>query len=433
MTGEKNTRCKRALLIAYACSPYRGSEAGVGWHRVFETAKHFETWVICKKQIYKEDILRYIKENGEVRNLHFHFVSQTRFEELLIEFPVLYFVPYNLWHRRAFRVAKKIDKELRFDIIHQVTLCGFREPGYSWKLDAPFIWGPVGGTQNFPWRFLTSAGLSGAIREGVRSVINNLQFRYSPRVRKAVKRSSILLAANSVGVNDFKKIRQVSPICELDVGVTNIFYRLPKNKGCQEPMKILWSGSFQHHKALHLILSALGKLPASVKYELKILGSGALQKRWQRMAKKEGIEVHCTWTGWLPHHEAMAQYDWADLFVFTSLRDTCGSVVVEALSRGVPVICFDHQGVGDVVTPECGIKIPVTTPRDAISQLTDAIASLAHDRSEMETLSHGATERAREYLWSVKGEKMAKIYNDVIGIDIDRKIIPEKNHVYVHR
>jgi glycosyltransferase involved in cell wall biosynthesis len=150
------------------------------------------------------------------------------------------------------------------------------------------------------------------------------------------------------------------------------------------------------------------------------------------MAKNEGIEANCTWTGWLPHHEAMAQYDWADLFVFTSLRDTCGTVVVEALSRGVPIICLDHQGVGDVVTPECGIKIPVTTPRDAISQLSDAIASLAHDRSRLETLSHGATERAREYLWSVKGEKMAKIYNNVIGIDIDRNVESNEKHGYVH-
>lgn len=433
MTGEKNTCCKRVLLIAYACSPYRGSEPGVGWHRVFETAKYFETWVICKKQRHEEDIRRYINENGEVPNLHFYFVPRTRFEKLLKQLPGMYYVAYNLWHRRAFRVAKKLDKELRFDIVHQVTFSGFREPGYSWMLDAPFIWGPVGGTQNFPWRFLTSAGINGSIREGLRSLINSLQFRYSPRLRKAIKRSRILLAANSVGVNDFKKIHRVSPICDLDVGVTDVFYRLPKDKACQEPLKLLWSGNFEHHKAFPLFVSALGKLPASVKYELKILGSGALQKRWQRMAKKEGIEAHCTWTGWLPHHEAMAQYDWADLFVFTSLRDTCGTVVVEALSRGVPIICFDHQGVGDVVTPECGIKIPVTTPRNAISQLTDAIASLAHDRSRLERLSHGATERAREYLWSVKGERMAKIYNDVIGFDIDRNIKPEEKHGYVHR
>ena len=54
--------------------------------------------------------------------------------------------------------------------------------------------------------------------------------------------------------------------------------------------------------------------------------------------------------GWLPHQEAIAQYAWADAFVFSSLRDTTGTVVVEALAAGLPVICLDHQGVHDVVT-----------------------------------------------------------------------------------
>ena len=121
------------------------------------------------------------------------------------------------------------------------------------------------------------------------------------------------------------------------------------------------------------------------------------------------------------------------LFVFSSLRDTCGTVVLEALSRGVPIISLDHQGVGDVVTPECGIKIPVTTPSDVILRLSDAIASLAQDKLRLEKLSNGATERAKEYLWSVKGEKIAKIYNNVIGIDIDRNVKSEEKHRCINR
>jgi glycosyltransferase involved in cell wall biosynthesis len=150
-------------------------------------------------------------------------------------------------------------------------------------------------------------------------------------------------------------------------------------------------------------------------YELRILGEGRAGRRWRELAQRMGADSHCRWMGWLPYESALLQYYWADILVFTSLRDTCGSVVLEALSHGVPVICLDHQGTADVVTGECGIKIPVTKPKEVISGLQEAIISLARDRKKLESLSHGAIERAREYLWSTKGEEMARIYKRVIA------------------
>ena len=52
--------------------------------------------------------------------------------------------------------------------------------------------------------------------------------------------------------------------------------------------------------------------------------------------------------------EAVAQMQSAELFCFTSLRDTSGNVVLEALAAGVPVVCFDHQGAGDMVSDAVG-------------------------------------------------------------------------------
>ena len=46
-----------------------------------------------------------------------------------------------------------------------------------------------------------------------------------------------------------------------------------------------------------------------------------------------------------------------------------GVVGLEALSRGVPVVCLDHQGPGDIVTGDCGVKIPVTTPAQVSQDL----------------------------------------------------------------
>ena len=146
----------------------------------------------------------------------------------------------------------------------------------------------------------------------------------------------------------------------------------------------------------------------------RVVGEGPEKKRWQRLARRYGADRHITWAGQLTHEATMAQYAWADVFAFTSLRDTTGTVIVEALGHGLPVVCLDHQGAHDVVTEQCGIKVPVTTPREVIDRLADAVVSLARDPQRCEQLSQGAIERAQHYSWSRQGEEMAAIYRRVL-------------------
>jgi peptidoglycan/xylan/chitin deacetylase (PgdA/CDA1 family) len=117
----------------------------------------------------------------------------------------------------------------------------------------------------------------------------------------------------------------------------------------------------------------------------------------------------------LPHDEALRHYQWADAFVFTSLRDTTGTVVLEALGAGLPVVCLDHQGAHDVVTAECGVKIPVRTPRQVVEDLAQAITRLAQAPAQRQRLGQGAMERARQYLWSRQGERVAAVYEEVLS------------------
>lgn len=408
---------KRVLLLAYSCSPYAGSEPTVGWNRAVQTAKYFDTWVICGKREFEADIGHFFKTNGELPGLHFYFIPRTFFEKWIWRLPWGFYVGYNRWCKRAFRMATTLHDLHRFDIVHQVNWTGFREPGYLWKLNVPFVWGPVGGTQNFPWRFLMQSGLMGAIREGTRTILNLLQFRFSWRVRQAAKRAAVLLTSNSTGLRDFQSVHNVEPRLLLETGVTGTKEK-PSINCKQGPLKILWSGEFKYHKAFQLLVHALSEMPPKCKYELKVLGKGPLEQQWRDLSRQLGVEPFCEWIGWLPYEDAMKVYDWADVFVFTSLRDTSGNVVLEALSKGVPVICFDHQGAGDIVTDKCGIKIPITTPSSGIKGLTHAIETLIDDRAKLTELSRGATERAKDYLWSYNGAQVAEFYHQILAREL---------------
>src|SRR4029077_2208996 len=110
--------------------------------------------------------------------------------------PRLKYWAYHIWHRYAYRTAKRLHAQVNFDIAHQVTFTSFREPGYLCRLGIPFVWGPVGGAQNYAWRFLRGAGVKTACSEAFRSLLNTLQLYGSPRVRSAAKSSAAMFAPN---------------------------------------------------------------------------------------------------------------------------------------------------------------------------------------------------------------------------------------------
>ncbi|MGA2797334.1 MAG: glycosyltransferase [Thermoguttaceae bacterium] len=431
MFTAQRSRRPRLLTMAYACSPMRGSESAVGWNRAIQAAKHFDTWVICEEREFKPDISRYLKDHGDVPGLNFVFVPMPRRQWLLGQVHgTLWYMMLNLWHRRAYAVARRLHDEIGFDLVHQLTFCGYREPGYLWKLEVPFVWGPVGGTQNYPWRFITRAGWGGAAREAGRNILNLCQLRFSRRINLAARKAAAVVAATSTVRRDFSRFLGVTPSVISDVGITRIMDISRPLRSAQEPLRILWSGVMQLRKALPLLIEALARMPHDAPYCLRVLGEGKYLDAWRRLARRRGIDHRIEWLGWQQHEQALRQYAWADVFAFTSLRDTTGTVIAEALAAGLPVVCLDHQGAHDVVREDCGIKIPVTTPSEVIGGLREAFVRLARDPAEIERLSRGAIERAREFLWTGQDEKMAAVYWRALGVCSDGSRDDSSSPVY---
>lgn len=406
-------RRPRVLQLAYCCGPELGSEEGLGWNIATEVARRCDTWVICEERNYAPTIMKYLSEHGPIQGLTFVFVPERAWAHYMWAVGLGY-VSYNLWHRRALVVARKLHAQHNFDLVHQVNVIGFREPGYLWKLGVPFVWGPVGGMQNCPLRFLAEVGVSAGLAELIRTAVNRFQLQYSPRVRKAARRATALLAANSHSQRKLAQIINSEPILLSEVHAEPSPVSAKKSRTGGWTLRILWSGKFLPIKALSLLLRALADLPEDVQFQLRVVGDGPQRDRWQHLARRLAIDDRIDWVGWRPHKEALAQFSWADVSVFSSLRDTTGTVVVESLSHGTPVICLDHHGAGDLVDETCGIKIPVTNRRQVIADLRDALVFLAGSPDELHKLEQGAVQRAQDYLGRRQGEKVLRVYRDVL-------------------
>lgn len=397
----------------------------MGWGRTLGAAKVAETHVVTSEANF-EVLVRARTEGLLPGNVYFYTPKPDARLRYLERKPPLFAYNYRAYHHWQILTRQLItDLHLRehFDLVHQVNVCTFREPGYGHMLDIPFIWGPVGGTQNFPTRFLTTLSPAEAVKEGLRSLANRLALR-KIRVRRAAARAATLFAANSTNARDFAKVLRKNPESLLETGLHEVAEpdrsryqtRLAKAQSSQSlpALRLLWSGELQTRKALPILLRALALLPADVAWKLDVLGDGPMRERWEEQSRRLGLATNVQFLGSLPFPDATRYMHSADLFCFSSLRDTSGNVVLEALAAGVPIVCFDHQGASDMVSASCGVKLHVGSPRSAYMDWARTIEALARDPERLLRFSYGATQQARKFLWVKNHDVMNALYGRLV-------------------
>jgi glycosyltransferase involved in cell wall biosynthesis len=407
----------KVLVVAAAVHPNKGSEPGLGWGWVQALSCHHDLWVIAgEREGNREAIeLRLQRASGPSRQLKFFYLPLADGPYLARVWPPLYYRMYRQWHQRAFDLAQVLQVEVGFDLVHQLNMQGYREPGYLWRLQKPFVWGPVGGTANVPLRFASILGLREFLYHLAKVTINNLQLRYHPRVGKALARADGFVTSTSDTRAAFLKVWGKDSVVIQDTGPDTGAAPLARDRARDGSgvLRLAWSGLHVSRKALPILLRAVARLDP-VRWHLDIVGQGPMTARWRALALYLGVDSNCTWHGWLPKQEATKIVAAADLFVFPSLHEANPTVVMEALSAGVPVICLDHCGMADVVTSDCGVKVPVGTVRDVVAQFAEAIGRLARDPEERRRLSQGAIQRVTDFSWDTKVRKMLEVYERAI-------------------
>ena len=412
----------RLLLVAYCCSPEGGSEPAVGWTLARLAAERFDTTVIVEERKFRPAIDRWLSEHGHPPGLTFQYVPEKWWAHGMWACGLGY-LSYRWWHARARRVADRLHAECPFDAVQLATIIGFREPGSWTDLPAargggsqtvPFIWGPVGGTHNYPAAFLAEAGPVAAAKEHVRSLVNNRQLR-GRRVRNALQAAHTVVAATRDTRSALRSVvnREYPIVSEITLREAS-----PPTPPKREigSLRILWSGLHEPRKCLSLLIRAVAGLSSPGDVRVRVLGDGPMRRRWQRLARAVGVDALFEWPGWVSHDEVADQYRWADVFAFTSVRDTTGTVLLEALDVGLPVITLNHQGARDVVTDDCGIRVSCEHPAATVRELTAAIERLASDERLRQRMSDAAVARADAYRLPAKRTQWAGVWDRVAGL-----------------
>lgn len=415
---------RNILVMAYAISPYRGSEYAVAWNYVTHMSKNNNLTVLygmSDNHMGETDTMEeYLKEHA-VNNVRFIAVKPNRLANLLNwpnrhDFLVYtFYYAFSVWHREAYNVAREISKAEHFDLIHYVGPIGYREPGYLWKLGLPYVWGPVGGVNNAPRQLMKHMPLAGRMKQTFRSVANTIQFHTMHRLKKALEATDVLLTATSENQQKFRQVHHKDSICLPENCITGTI-TLDESK-FNNPAKynIIVIGRLDAGKSVGVFLEAMAQVRNRDKLHVDIVGDGPLRARLQGYDCEHGLDGLITWHGQLPRVEAVKIFNRAHLHVITSVSEGNPTTIWEAMSYGVPTMSFDHCGMHDILCSKCGILVPIAKRyEDCVSTVARNVDALLQHPERFRQLAHGTVECAWKFTWAKREEFLNKLYDDLL-------------------
>jgi len=390
-----------------------GSEPGKGWNMAQEMANHHEVWVLTwshHRSSIEEEITRH-----PMPNLHFIYL-ESPLERILWKFQLGVYIHYYLWQIQAYFIVRQLHREVSLDVIHQMVYATYKMPTLLPLLPVPFVWGPVGGGESAPKGFWQDFSFHGKVHELLRDLARWLG-EHDLFVRLALQRSAVVLATTPATAQRLWKLgaKEIKVFSQVGLPKTVISdlaeYRLVDT----QPVRFISIGRLLHWKGFHLGLRAFA-LANIEGAEYWVVGDGVERERLHRLAQELGIMPKVKFWGKLPRNETLRKLEECHVLVHPSLHESGGTVCLEAMVAGRPVICLDLGGPTILVSEETGYKVPAQYPEQVVQDIAKVMTCLAIDPKLRLKLGQAGRQRGIEvFSWETKGRFYSQIYEAILS------------------
>ena len=184
---------------------------------------------------------------------------------------------------------------------------------------------------------------------------------------------------------------------------------VPIDRPANPKVKILFIGRLIPRKGFQRVVQALPKVRELVDrpFEVEVVGTGVARSELDGLAEELGVSDLIRYVGQVPYERLEESYQYADIFVLTSLSEGMPSVILEAMGCALPVIASDVGGNNEIVHEgENGYLIS----GDDIDTLAQRIASLINDDLLRKSMGARGREIALDYDWSKIMGEYNKLY-----------------------
>lgn len=407
------------LINAYACSPNMGSEPGMAWNWCINLAQYCKLYIITEGE-FRDKIEATLPTLPQRQNIHFYYnpVSEKIRKMCWNQGDWRFYIYYDKWQKKTLQIAQNIIAKNHIDLIHQLNMVGFREPGYLWSIqNIPFIWGPIAGLGSIPLSFLKGGGLKFTLFYLLKNEVTKLQLRYSKKVNAALKKSKILIVATPESAKIIKKVHHINSI---QINETGCYMKKDTSNIVKSDkfFDILWVGRFIYTKQLKLALDVIKEIKNLKYIRFHIVGQALKDEdtqKYKNYATSLEIDDICIWHGQIPNNEVQELMQKSHILFFTSIFEATSTVILEAIQNKLPIVCFDRCGFGPIVDSSIGRKIQLTTPQNAVKEFANEIIYLYNNREILTNMAQHCIEKQQILSWNYKTQQMIKLYQKIIS------------------
>ncbi|MEZ2300953.1 MAG: glycosyltransferase family 4 protein [Microcoleus sp.] len=423
----------KVLLIVEQCNPEWASVPLVGYNFFHKINKlvdatlvtHIRNKTALDKHPEYEKVF-YLEESN-LNKQYYKIVAKVTANGR-VNWPLYNALSYPIYEEFNRQVYQKFKTQILngdYDIVHAITPM---MPRYPFKVvtvcqQTPFILGPVNGGIPFPPGFQETAKQEFAQFNFLRAVGRALIPGYVETYKKADK----ILAGSTYTLNMLKDLFAI-PDERIDLfyenGISDEFLNAThiKNKEASQ-INLLFVGRLVPYKCADIVIEAIGRLDPVIKNKIRltIVGDGPERNNLENRVQELKLGEIVSFAGWVNQQETLDYYKKADIFCFPSIREFGGAVVMEAMACGLPCIVANNGGIGEYVNEETGFKIEPNSREYLTEELTSKIKLLVEDDRLRESMSAKAMEKAKEFAWDKKAEKIVEIYQKMLGEPLNSK------------
>lgn len=219
--------------------------------------------------------------------------------------------------------------------------------------------------------------------------------RFAQQVEAGIyDRADLVLAPSRVTAGQIAN-HVSAPIDVLGRGVDTTLFR-PRDHRPPGPLRVLYAGRMHIAEKNLAPLVAIAACRPDI--ELHLLGDGPHRDRLAAMIG-DRVVVH----GLLEGADLANAYRQADLFLFPSVHDTLGQVVLEAMASGLPVVVTDRGGPQELIrSGHDGIVCPP-------DRLVHEASRLLDDPGRREQLGNRARESSMAHRWEHVFDRLVEL------------------------
>jgi len=222
------------------------------------------------------------------------------------------------------------------------------------------------------------------------------------------RKDAELRLANRVFVASSFTERSLADAPDFKGTVTRITYGAPvpsslgptegRHRAQNDRLRVLFVGGLSQRKGLSYLFEACRRLEGAV--ELTVIGRPAV-------AGCAALERALASVNWIPscsHSEVLAAMRAHEVFIFPSLFEGFGLVLLEAMAQGLPVVATPHTAAPDLITDGVeGFIIPIRS----VDAIIDRLTRLRADPALQAGMGEAARKRAQAYTWEAYGDTLA--------------------------